>query len=85
MPRKAPARETDTAREAIAYRVPMCVAAVRCYPANPEPSAYPLCPQCSLPMEREYQSYCDHCGQALDWKRFSKAIIILVQPSREVH
>ena len=28
-------------------------------------------------MEREYQSYCDRCGQALDWKGFSKALVIL--------
>jgi len=28
-------------------------------------------------MEREYQCFCDHCGQALDWTGFSKAVIVL--------
>ena len=24
-------------------------------------------------MEREYQHFCDHCGQKLDWSIFSQA------------
>ena len=27
---------------------------------------YPLCTQCRVPMEREYQCFCDRCGQRLD-------------------
>ena len=30
-------------------------------------------------MEREYQPYCDRCGQCLDWSAFSNATIILPQ------
>ena len=52
--------------DAETYRSPMPVTAVRCYPACPGLFTYPLCPNCPLPMEREYQRFCDHCGQALD-------------------
>ena len=64
--------------ESSSYRIPLSVVAVRAYPAAPNLFTYPLCPKCSLPMEREYQRFCDHCGQALDWSAFSKAVIVLV-------
>lgn len=28
---------------------------------------YFLCPRCHAPFEREYQKYCDRCGQHLRW------------------
>ena len=68
---------TSVAAESSSYRIPMPVVAVRAYPAAPKLFTYPLCPKCSLPMEREYQRFCDHCGQALDWIAFSKAVIVL--------
>ena len=61
----------------------MRVTAVRCYRggmllgAETQLYSFPVCPRCQLTMEREYQSYCDRCGQALDWKGFSKALVIL--------
>jgi hypothetical protein len=57
------------------YRSPMPVTAVRCYPNCPQLFTYPLCPRCGLIIEREYQCFCVHCGQALDWKQFCKAIV----------
>jgi len=27
-----------------------------------------LCPWCRVPLDRDYQSYCDRCGQHLDWE-----------------
>ena len=65
--------ELDTA---LSFRTPMRVLSVRRYSARPELSTYPLCPRCNLPMEREYQHFCDHCGQALSWKGFSRATVI---------
>ena len=41
---------------------------------------YPICPCCRLTLDREYQHFCDRCGQELDWKDYSNAIIIF--PSR---
>ena len=65
------------AKEASAYRIPMKVVAVRRYPSNPELFTYPLCPRCDLPMDREYQNYCEHCGQALSWSQLNKAEVVL--------
>lgn len=31
---------------------------------------YPVCPQCHLPIPREFQNYCCSCGQALSWDEF---------------
>ena len=59
------------------YRLPMSVAAVRCYSHCRNNPTFSLCPRCDCTMEREYQSFCDSCGQALGWEQFSKAIIIL--------
>lgn len=36
-------------------------------------SAYYLCPRCDITMEREYQAYCDRCGQKLGWNRIHQA------------
>jgi predicted amidophosphoribosyltransferase len=63
------------------YRIPQPVTAVRCYSACPHLFTYPICPRCGLTMEREYQRFCDHCGQALDWKGLSKAVVVLAHPS----
>ena len=40
--------------------------------------AFPVCPQCRMTLDREYQAYCDRCGQALSWKAFHKALVILI-------
>lgn len=62
----------------MAYREPMPVTHIRCfrysYPYGL--TSFPVCPQCGITLEREYQAYCDRCGQCLSWKAFSKAIVI---------
>ena len=67
--------------EPATFRIPLPVTAVRVYSSNPSSSSYPLCPRCKQPMTREYQAFCENCGQALSWKGFSKAIVILVPAS----
>lgn len=62
--------------DAETYRVPMPVTAICRYPTCPELYTYPLCPRCNHPLEREYQLFCNHCGQALDWTDFSKAVVV---------
>lgn len=32
-------------------------------------SGYGICPRCGAPLDRDYQSYCDRCGQHLSWSR----------------
>jgi len=43
-------------------------------------NTYPVCPQCRLTLEREYQSYCDRCGQRLGWKSFPRSVTIIRDP-----
>ncbi len=50
--------------EAYTYRTPMPIMDVATYLSG---DMYATCPRCKTPLERDYQLYCDHCGQALDW------------------
>ena len=61
--------EKLTPEEALSYRTPLPVTEVFLYREKYE---YPICPRCKVSMEREYQFYCDRCGQALDWKKYGK-------------
>ena len=54
----------------ISYRIPMPVTEVRRFRGTSGFIAFPVCPHCGQTMEREFQSYCDRCGQCLDWERF---------------
>ena len=51
----------------IAYRKPMIGHSGVVYRSG---SFYAACPQCRQAIEREFQSYCDSCGQCLDWCKF---------------
>lgn len=61
----------------MSFRRPMEVTHIRCYHFNGGLTGFPVCPQCDKTMEREYQPYCDRCGQCLCWKNFSSATILL--------
>lgn len=60
----------------ITFRLPMQVQQIRCYEGNWGLLSFPVCPRCQITMEREYQSFCDRCGQRLDWKNFDHTQII---------
>ena len=65
---------TKALNKAAAYRRPMPVREYILYPGRfGRGSAFYLCPRCDITMEREYQSYCDRCGQPLGWKSIDKA------------
>ena len=49
------------------YRWPIRVKAVYSYRSGGE---FPQCPRCRITMEREYQLFCDSCGQRLNWSGF---------------
>lgn len=61
----------------ISFRFPMLVTHVRCYKGSCGLYGFPVCPRCAITLEREYQAYCDRCGQRLDWNRLHKASIVL--------
>lgn len=39
-------------------------------------TGYYVCPRCKTTMEREFVSFCDRCGQKLDWKYYKKAKVV---------
>lgn len=59
------------------YRAPMCVTEVMVYKsAWMSETGYYVCPRCHITLEREFMSFCDRCGQSLDWRNYKKATII---------
>ena len=54
---------------ALSYRLSMAVKEIF---ISGEGYEYPVCPRCRITLEREYQAYCDRCGQALDWKKYGR-------------
>ena len=63
-------------RIAASYRTPMSVVTLRRYSGRDGIYAYPICPRCDTTLSREYLSFCDRCGQRLNWGHFAKATII---------
>ena len=39
-------------------------------------NTFPVCPRCQITLEREYQKFCDRCGQALGWEEYAQARIV---------
>lgn len=74
MKSNAPVLDRPTATQstcsAESYRIAMRVTDVVQYKSGAQ---YAICPRCNLTLEREYQSYCDRCGQHLAWNSFSRA------------
>ena len=62
--------------EALSFRIPMEIREIHLHRNN---MALSVCPRCRITLEREYQSYCDRCGQALNWKHFSRAAVVLIE------
>ena len=42
-------------------------------------TGYYVCPGCNITFEREYQAYCDRCGQKLAWNMLNKGKIVSVR------
>ena len=64
------------ARNQLEYRLPLLVTELMVFSSAFGRTSYYVCPRCKITMEREFQSYCDRCGQRLDWKRYRHAKII---------
>lgn len=59
------------------YRFPMAVTERRGHYDWLGFSTFPVCPRCGNSFEREYQSFCDRCGQKLSWSQYPHAKLIL--------
>lgn len=58
---------------AAASRSPMAVVDILLLKSG---DAYPVCPRCSVSLDREFVNFCDRCGQRLSWKGFQNARVI---------
>lgn len=57
-----------TSKEELAFRIAAQVVHYRIYPLfSGNFSTFPVCPNCSGTVEREYQKFCSECGQKLFW------------------
>ena len=63
--------------ELLAYRTPMPVTTVYRFHFSTGDNVYPVCPQCGSTLEREYQAYCDRCGQCLSWRDLRRASVVI--------
>ncbi len=56
-------------RKMLEYRIPKLVTSAKQLGSG---GYYPVCPTCAMTMERFYQSYCDRCGQCLNWSYIAR-------------
>ena len=57
------------------YRIPLEITEIIVYRDR---SSFPICPRCEISMDREYQGYCDRCGQRLAWNLYHKNRVKIV-------
>lgn len=58
---------------AVSYRVEMRISKVMRFPGGY--GAY-VCPRCSVTLDKDFQAFCDRCGQKLNWNGCRKAAVI---------
>lgn len=66
--------------EQLLYRLPIAVTEIHVFPYCSGGPSYPVCPRCGATMEREYMAFCSRCGQKLDWRRYSYARVVFMEP-----
>ncbi len=67
----------STSDEELSYRIAMQVRYYRQHLSLYHScSVFPVCPRCHCNLEREYQSFCDRCGQKLSWDFFHYATLM---------
>ena len=62
---------------AYSYRVPMRVRKILELTSG---STFPICPRCHCTLDRDYQRFCDRCGQHLSWQLYNFAAVVKWTP-----
>ena len=57
----------------LSYRIPLIVKEIKILGSSGE---FAACPKCKETVDREYMSFCDRCGQHLDWSCYDHAVVI---------
>lgn len=65
-----------TPADALEYRRPMRVTEIMVHSSAWGELGWAVCPRCGITMEREFMSFCDRCGQRLDWSGYEYATVI---------
>ena len=60
----------------VGYRLKMPISEVMVFRTHFGETGFYVCPRCKLTLDREFVSFCDRCGQHLDWKDYRKAKLI---------
>ena len=65
-------------QEQLSYRIPKEVIDARLYRdiAFSADTYFSICPKCNTTLERDYQNFCDRCGQRLSWNLYPDKINI---------
>ena len=63
-------RASDLNQLPSAYRRAMCVKERMVFSYIGGKTTYYVCPRCKTTLEREFMSFCDRCGQKLDWRGY---------------
>lgn len=66
----------NSERNELHYRYAKRVVSVCCYNNCDKAEYHPVCPMCSYKIDREYQAFCDKCGQKLEWSQYPNKSII---------
>ena len=37
---------------------------------------FPICPRCTISLDREYMKFCDRCGQKLNWREYRNSQVV---------
>lgn len=67
---------TPSQQAQLTYRQTMQVSHVKVIHLCNGLTAYPIFPRCKLTLERDYQNYCDRCGQRLGWDNYENVDIV---------
>lgn len=59
--------------------IAMTVAEIRCLFISGAFTGFPVCPRCNTSLDREFQAFCDRCGQMLNWRDYRNARLIYPQ------
>ena len=61
------------ALEDISYRTPRMVMQLRVVMDICGETGFYVCPRCNISLDREFMTYCNNCGQKLNWRNYQNA------------
>lgn len=72
-----PAVPLELTEALLSYRLGMRVTEVMIFDSSVYgKTGYYVCPRCKVTMERQFVSFCDRCGQHLDWDEYHRAKVV---------